>query len=276
MGLLAASLLGIKWLDALERLRGKSGFKVKNTFVKLLAELHKRGDDTPSRAAIERAQRLYDRRKEYVHSVWGFVSNETAVTVGIQEWSNASYDNFRAVGLSEIHDFASECQEASARHHEDRPPIYPWRKRDSRRRRGRYAASNDREGEGFVFQRVRWGYGGYGDTDLIAVLLAVPVASSPLSARGAPALRSGPFGMTAPVRRGVSRPRPSTREAGRARPVCGVKVLKTDRLIRAQRSSLAAGARALPSAFHDAPGLPSPAAAFSRIAAQYLSFSGFT
>jgi hypothetical protein len=112
VGLLAASLLGVRWLDALARLRGRSGFKVKNTFVKLLAELHKRGDDVPSRAAVGRAQRLYERRKEYVHSIWGFVSNETAVTIGIQEWSNASYDNFRAVGLSEIHDFATECQEA--------------------------------------------------------------------------------------------------------------------------------------------------------------------
>ena len=81
--LLATSLRGVKWLDALECLHGKKGFKVKNIFFELLAELHKRGDDAPSRAAIERSQRLYEKRKEYFHSVWGFVSNETAATVGI-------------------------------------------------------------------------------------------------------------------------------------------------------------------------------------------------
>lgn len=109
---LAASLLDMKWLEALERLRGKNGFKVKNIFVQLQAALPKIGDDAPSRAAIERSQRLYEKRKEFFHSIWGFVYNETSATVGIQEWSHTSYDNFRAVSADEIHEFATECQKA--------------------------------------------------------------------------------------------------------------------------------------------------------------------
>lgn len=109
---LATSLLGIKWLEAVERLRGKTGFKVKNIFEQLLAASRKKGDDARLRRAIERSQRLYEKRKELFHSVWGVVSNETSAAVGIHEWSHISYDNFRAVSIKEIHEFATECEKA--------------------------------------------------------------------------------------------------------------------------------------------------------------------
>jgi len=112
---LATSVLGTKWLETLKDLRGKNdrGFILKQLFDQLLKKLRESGDDEHSRAAIERALGLYEKRKAYFHSIWGVVSNKTSATVGIQEWSPTSYDNFRAVSVEEIHEFAAACQNAS-------------------------------------------------------------------------------------------------------------------------------------------------------------------
>jgi hypothetical protein len=107
---LAASLLGIPWLEAIARLRGSTGFKVKNVFEQLLAELRRKGDGAPSKAAIEKARDLYAKRNEFFHSVWGDVYNDTSGTVGIQEWSNTEYANFRPVGIEELRQFADDCR----------------------------------------------------------------------------------------------------------------------------------------------------------------------
>jgi hypothetical protein len=51
--------------------------------------------------------------KVLFHSVWGHVSGPKRAAVGIQEWSNDSYDKFRHIELEEIETFASECASAS-------------------------------------------------------------------------------------------------------------------------------------------------------------------
>jgi hypothetical protein len=110
---LAASIQDPSWLEAVKDLRGRHGFKVKNVFQQLKATARKRASSEPTLDDLDRAENLYSARKILFHSVWGHVSGAKRVTVGIQEWSNDSYDNFRYIELEEIETFASECASAS-------------------------------------------------------------------------------------------------------------------------------------------------------------------
>lgn len=109
---LAASIQGPIWFDAVADLRGPNGFKVKNIFQQLRAVAGKRCADQSLMDDLNRAELLYSARKAFFHSMWGRVSSAEEAAVGIQEWSNSSYDNFRCVTLNEIEVFASECTAA--------------------------------------------------------------------------------------------------------------------------------------------------------------------
>lgn len=109
VGTLAASIMRIPFLEALQRLRGGGGFKTKNIFVQLSAATAKKGQDVEALAAIAQAEKLYEKRRVLFHSVWGHVSGVGSAAVGIQEWSSADYANFRAIGLGEIVEFATAC-----------------------------------------------------------------------------------------------------------------------------------------------------------------------
>lgn len=110
---LAASIQGPVWLEAVKDLRGPHGFKVKNVFQQLKAAARKLADFESALDDLDRAEHLYSARKILFHSVWGQVSGAKRTAVGIQEWSNESYDNFRHIELEEIEEFASECASAS-------------------------------------------------------------------------------------------------------------------------------------------------------------------
>jgi hypothetical protein len=96
---LATSIMGMPWLDAMERLRSRNGFKVKNIFEQLLAAARKKSASEAAVTHLQEAEALYTARKILFHSMWGHVSGATAVAVGIQEWTSSSYDNFRPVPL---------------------------------------------------------------------------------------------------------------------------------------------------------------------------------
>jgi hypothetical protein len=106
---LAASIQGPSWLEAVKDLRGPHGFKVKTVFRDLKAAARKRAASEPALDDLDRAENLYSARKILFHSVWGHVSGSKRAAVGIQEWSNDSYDNFRHIELEEIETFASDC-----------------------------------------------------------------------------------------------------------------------------------------------------------------------
>jgi hypothetical protein len=106
---LATSIMPMPWLDAMDRLRSRNGFKVKNIFEQLIAAAQKKNDSELAVQNLKRAQALYEARKVFFHSVWGHVSGSAATVVGIQEWTSESYDNFKHVPLKEIAEFASEC-----------------------------------------------------------------------------------------------------------------------------------------------------------------------
>jgi hypothetical protein len=111
---LAASVQGPSWLEAVKDLRGPHGFKVKTVFRDLKAAARKRAASEPTLGDLDRAENLYSARKILFHSVWGHVSGGSKrATVGIQEWSNGSYDNFRHIELEEIETFASDCASIS-------------------------------------------------------------------------------------------------------------------------------------------------------------------
>jgi hypothetical protein len=112
---LAASIHGPLWLEAVKDLRGPRGFKVKNVFQQLKAEAPKRPGSERTLDDLDQAEKLYLARKILFHSVWGHVGGAKRANVGIQEWSNDSYDNFRHIELEEIETFASECASASER-----------------------------------------------------------------------------------------------------------------------------------------------------------------
>lgn len=106
---LATSIMAMPWLDAMDRLRSRNGFKVKNIFEQLIAAARRKNASELTLENLKRAQALYETRKVFFHSMWGHVSGGTSVAVGIQEWTSASYDNFRHVPLEEIRCFASDC-----------------------------------------------------------------------------------------------------------------------------------------------------------------------
>lgn len=111
VGTLAVSILDIPWLEAMQRLRGSKGFNTTSNFEMLLARALKRGANDETLKPIENARHLFERRKVLFHSVWGTMTGHgVAAAVGIQEWSNTSYDNFRAVPLTELDSFATECR----------------------------------------------------------------------------------------------------------------------------------------------------------------------
>jgi len=94
-----------------KHLRGPHGFKVKNVFRDLKVAARKRAASEPALDDLDRAENLYSARKILFHSVWGHVSGCKRATVGIHEWSNDSYDNFRHIELEEIE--TSECASIS-------------------------------------------------------------------------------------------------------------------------------------------------------------------
>jgi hypothetical protein len=110
---LAASIQGPSWLDAVKELRKPHGFKVTHVFRDLKAAARKRAASEPTLDDLDRAENLYSARKILFHSVWGHVSGPKRASVGIHEWSNDSYDNFRDIQLEEIEAFASKCAVAS-------------------------------------------------------------------------------------------------------------------------------------------------------------------
>lgn len=111
IGMLAVSLLDIPWLEAMQRLRGTRGFNTTGNFEMLTAHARKRGASDETLRPIEDARNLFERRKALFHSVWGITTGHgVSAAVGIQEWSNTSYDNFRAVPLTELDGFATECR----------------------------------------------------------------------------------------------------------------------------------------------------------------------
>lgn len=111
VGLLAASLFKMPWLDAMQRLRGGKGFNTTGNFELLISQAQKRKANDRTLKAIEHAQKLFELRKVLFHSVWGHLTGNGVTAVGIQEWSNTSYDNFRTVSLAELDAFAAECRE---------------------------------------------------------------------------------------------------------------------------------------------------------------------
>jgi hypothetical protein len=110
---LAASIQGPSWLHAVKELRKPRGFKVTHVFRDLKAAARKRAASEPTLDDLDRAENLYSARKILFHSVWGHVSGPQRASVGIHEWSNDSYDNFRHIELEEIETFASDCASVS-------------------------------------------------------------------------------------------------------------------------------------------------------------------
>jgi hypothetical protein len=112
---LATTIQGPSWLEAVRTLRGPHGFKVKNVFQQLKAAAHKRSGSSSSQVHndLTRAESLYASRKMLFHSIWGYVSGPGRAQVGIQEWANDAYDNFRPVGLEELRAFAEDCAATS-------------------------------------------------------------------------------------------------------------------------------------------------------------------
>jgi hypothetical protein len=110
---LAASIQGPSWLEAVKELRKPHGFKVTHVFRDLKAAARKRAASGPALDNLDRAENLYSARKILFHSVWGIVSGTERAAVGIYEWSNDSYDNFRHIPLEEIEAFASACAATS-------------------------------------------------------------------------------------------------------------------------------------------------------------------
>lgn len=106
---LAASVQGPNWLEAVRQLRGPHGFKVKNVFEQLKAEANRRKNNSTVLGDLDSAERLYVSRKVLFHSVWGHVSGPNGTAIGIQEWTNETYDNFRPVTLPELSAFAADC-----------------------------------------------------------------------------------------------------------------------------------------------------------------------
>jgi hypothetical protein len=111
--ILAGSIQGPSWLEAVKDLRGARGFKVKNIFQQLKVAASERVASAPTLEDLNRAEKLYSARKILFHSVWGVVSGPEEAAVGIQEWSNDSYDNFRYIPLEEIEALASDCASTS-------------------------------------------------------------------------------------------------------------------------------------------------------------------
>lgn len=110
---IAASIQGPFWLQALKELRGSRGFAVKKVFQQLRAAAQRRESPSQVLQDLSNAERLYSLRKTYFHSVWGHITGPNRAGVGMQEWSNDTYDNFKAVELSELEAFAADCAATS-------------------------------------------------------------------------------------------------------------------------------------------------------------------
>lgn len=116
MNAITTSTMDLPWLEAVSRLRGTGGnaaFKLKNNFQKIRAETEKKQSTQVILKVIDRAEKLYEKRKFLFHSLWGFVTGPNAKAVGIQEWSNTSYSNFRQITIQEIESFAHDCRETN-------------------------------------------------------------------------------------------------------------------------------------------------------------------
>src|SRR4051812_48708555 len=84
--MVAVSTMELRWLDAIAQLRGSTGFAIKNLFPQIRKAMQKKGADATSiEVALTHAQTLYDARKRYFHSMWGFVSGPNQIGVGVQE-----------------------------------------------------------------------------------------------------------------------------------------------------------------------------------------------
>jgi hypothetical protein len=79
----------------------------------LSAAARKRGASSLVLEDLSKAEGLYSLRKILFHSIWGHVTGPERAAVGIQEWSNDSYDNFRPVELAELQTFAADCDATS-------------------------------------------------------------------------------------------------------------------------------------------------------------------
>lgn len=108
--LISVLTMHLPFLEAMGRLRGTNGFKVKNIFQQLQAMLSRSGANSEMIETVAFAERLYTTRKELFHSVWGFVTNARTKAVGIQEWSNSEYSNFRSVSYGELEQFGEDCK----------------------------------------------------------------------------------------------------------------------------------------------------------------------
>jgi hypothetical protein len=106
---LAATVMEMPMLNAIERLRGTTGFKVKHVFEQLIKTTKNRGGGDDAIEAIQSAQQLYGRRNFLIHSVWGFGMGPQQVVVAIHEWTSTDYANFREVPLAEIRKFSDDC-----------------------------------------------------------------------------------------------------------------------------------------------------------------------
>jgi hypothetical protein len=108
---IAATTMNIPLLEAFERLRGKTGFKLKNVFQQLDKAVNSKGLDTALIQALRRAEKLYEQRKTIFHSVWGIATGSKRTAVAIQEWSHVDYSNFREIPLNELEKFTADCLE---------------------------------------------------------------------------------------------------------------------------------------------------------------------